>query len=689
MDATDYMDPHVMSALADMVNRRMPHMPPGLLELSILRGLDLDGSFLGDIQREVAYRYWPEYNGYRPARVNETNGSTQNSLYQPRRYDNGREIKLTPQPQCAEPVGPVLPQVEGRDKKTRAKAAKKRLKKQRRKEKEKKLLDKLNKEKQKPKMKAEENEGATETMSGDVATAAAVGNCSGGADGQSSSCDSDSSGCSDDSDEAAESQSDSERKLDLKEPKNTKPDRKKEEEEEEERRKKKAPVKQQQANPVKNKPAREPPGGAAKAPARKDVSSTISAAPISIKPTYEDNVKISTELSTVGNQYASAGHYAIAVQYFTDAIKYNPKEFRQVELLHKRPQMFSTVTHDSNKRLFGNRSFCFERLQQYEKALNDAQLSLNMAPGWVKGLYRKGRALAGLKECGFTREQSSSALIIHGTVGKAMEVLSKLNRPNHTGIVYKTPMLPPAMGEYPPRAPAPVSPGLPRVLPSALQPPPSSPNNKPLTHNTSNMVAKAVPGAGHVVKSYVLPSALQLRAQLSPSSPSSNPLKQSTSNMVAKASPDPVKSSKEHRNPPPVGKIHSVKFLSGRRCAFVNFTTPVHCNQAIMKFHGYALMGTKLALRGRPSTLKPTPQTPPPPGSRAGQLQRQTLLTASHVELLSAGERYSLPLGQTHTSYVACPGPGPAGDAPATAGAGTYTPSGRLAKRTVAASKMI
>lgn len=34
-----------------------------------------------------------------------------------------------------------------------------------------------------------------------------------------------------------------------------------------------------------------------------------------------------------------------------------------------------------------------------------------------------------LQEYGFTREQSSNALIIHGTVEKALEVLSALNRP--------------------------------------------------------------------------------------------------------------------------------------------------------------------------------------------------------------------------------------------------------------------
>ena len=33
-------------------------------------------------------------------------------------------------------------------------------------------------------------------------------------------------------------------------------------------------------------------------------------------------------ISALGNQHASAGRYDMAVQYFTAAIKYNPKEFK-------------------------------------------------------------------------------------------------------------------------------------------------------------------------------------------------------------------------------------------------------------------------------------------------------------------------------------------------------------------------
>lgn len=48
-------------------------------------------------------------------------------------------------------------------------------------------------------------------------------------------------------------------------------------------------------------------------------------------------------------------------------------------------------------RLFGNRSLCYERLEQYDNALRDADLALSMQPKWIKGLFRKGKALCGLK----------------------------------------------------------------------------------------------------------------------------------------------------------------------------------------------------------------------------------------------------------------------------------------------------
>ncbi|XP_061599066.1 tetratricopeptide repeat protein 31-like isoform X2 [Cololabis saira] len=153
-------------------------------------------------------------------------------------------------------------------------------------------------------------------------------------------------------------------------------------------------------------------------------------------PITEEFAKRSIDLANMGNRLAAAGQFETAVNCFTDAIKFNPREFK----------------------LFGNRSLCYERLQQYKSALRDADVALSMEPKWIKGLFRKGKALCGLKryyeasliykevltlesksaeaaqelkraqtlhlmEMGFTWAQSSEALKTHATLEEAVEAL--------------------------------------------------------------------------------------------------------------------------------------------------------------------------------------------------------------------------------------------------------------------------
>ncbi|XP_077401342.1 uncharacterized protein LOC144035487 isoform X2 [Vanacampus margaritifer] len=261
-----------------------------------------------------------------------------------------------------------------------------------------------------------------------------------------------------------------------------------------------------------------------------------------------NNVEISNDLATRGNKWARDGRYDLAVDCFTQAIQYNPTEFK----------------------LFGNRAFCLEKMQEYEKALADAELSLNMSPGWIKGLFRKGRALAGLKRyeeavqalrevlkldssCreaaqelmrtqilqlmsyGFTQEQSSNALIIHGTVPKAHEVLSKLN---------------PQIASQVPAAPE-----------SLVK---SQPLGK--VHSASN-VQRQEDRHLELFPVWVGNLTLAVTEQL-------------LFNMFSKA-----------------GSLHSVKLLVDRRCAFVNFTRQEYCDEAIRLFHNFELMGSWIAVR--------------------------------------------------------------------------------------------
>ncbi|XP_034093074.1 LOW QUALITY PROTEIN: tetratricopeptide repeat protein 31-like [Gymnodraco acuticeps] len=318
-------------------------------------------------------------------------------------------------------------------------------------------------------------------------------------------------------------------------------------------------------------------------------------------PTLEDNVKISTDLAVIGNKFASAGDFNMAVKYFTDAIKYNPTEFK----------------------LFGNRSFCFEKSQQFEKALADAELCLSMNPGWVKAHFRRGRALAGLKryaeaagafrevlsldgscaeaaqelmrvqitqlmEYGFTREQSSNALIIHGTVEKALEVLSALNRPPGTiqGVPLKPAQLVNINGVSPVLS-ANISPAaLPLLHPPAapflypVAPHPHSAlqllKNKPLVQNMSNIQSQQ-----KIVPNQAMKSGAE--QELFPVW---------VGNLVYPLS-EAILSNMFNN----VGPVHSVKLLINKRCAFVNYTKRDHCDEAIRRLHGSDLNGMKIAVR--------------------------------------------------------------------------------------------
>ncbi|XP_048406954.1 uncharacterized protein zgc:123010 isoform X2 [Stegostoma tigrinum] len=153
----------------------------------------------------------------------------------------------------------------------------------------------------------------------------------------------------------------------------------------------------------------------------------------------------SRQLAEQGIDLVKQGYYAEAVELFTEAVEFNPKDHRY----------------------FGNRSYCYDRLQKYNLALEDAETSIRLAADWPKGYFRKGRALVGIKryseaesafelvlqldkDCddavnelfkvrmfrlmsmGFTQQQSLMALQQHRTVEAALDSHLVLNfqRPN-------------------------------------------------------------------------------------------------------------------------------------------------------------------------------------------------------------------------------------------------------------------
>ncbi|XP_026158132.1 uncharacterized protein LOC113127671 isoform X1 [Mastacembelus armatus] len=110
-----------------------------------------------------------------------------------------------------------------------------------------------------------------------------------------------------------------------------------------------------------------------------------------VDPTEEMKRRGQT-LTVQGIEMFEQGQYSQAVDRFTEAIHCDPKDHR----------------------FYGNRSYCYWCLEQYSSALADAQKSIQLAPNWPKGYFRKGSALMGLKR--------------YSEAEKAMEQVLKLDQ---------------------------------------------------------------------------------------------------------------------------------------------------------------------------------------------------------------------------------------------------------------------
>ncbi|XP_067012119.2 RNA polymerase II-associated protein 3 isoform X2 [Anabrus simplex] len=103
---------------------------------------------------------------------------------------------------------------------------------------------------------------------------------------------------------------------------------------------------------------------------------TRPAAPRKQSDSDDQTVAESERLAVVGYNMASQERYEEAVEYFSKAIR----------LVH------------NDHRFLSNRSFCYCQLEQYAKALKDADKAITLAPTSPKGYYRRGEALKGLKQ---------------------------------------------------------------------------------------------------------------------------------------------------------------------------------------------------------------------------------------------------------------------------------------------------
>lgn len=151
-------------------------------------------------------------------------------------------------------------------------------------------------------------------------------------------------------------------------------------------------------------------------------------------PVVKQKIK---SLAVKGNEHAKQGDFVKAIEKFTEALRYDT----------------------SDKRLFSNRSYCYDKISCFQEALMDAEKAIALEPTWPKGYFRKGRALYGLKmykeaeesyekvleiddindpeleeelfktrsiqlqEMGFSKAQSELAIRNNGTVQAALEAI--------------------------------------------------------------------------------------------------------------------------------------------------------------------------------------------------------------------------------------------------------------------------
>ncbi|XP_008299112.1 myosin-11 [Stegastes partitus] len=298
-----------------------------------------------------------------------------------------------------------------------------------------------------------------------------------------------------------------------------------------------------------------------------------------VDPVVDEYAKRSIELANMGNRLAASGQFEMAVRFFTDAIKHNPKEFK----------------------LFGNRSLCYERLQQHENALRDADLALSMEPNWIKGLFRKGKALCGLKryyeasliykevlklestsaeaaqelkraqtlhlmEMGFTWAQSSEALKTHASLEEAVEALfagDGTQSPGGAG-ARRDNADPPVVQEH-------------------------YDEGEWIVQQTSR------PRTQHVRESEA--SDHSRAKSHSPTPPSRNPVKPNLFPVWVGFLAPAMTYVKLHELFSRAGTVYSIKMLLEHQCAFVNYTRKEDCERAIQCINGMVFDGSPLTVR--------------------------------------------------------------------------------------------
>ncbi|KAK2523409.1 hypothetical protein Q9966_012065 [Columba livia] len=293
-------------------------------------------------------------------------------------------------------------------------------------------------------------------------------------------------------------------------------------------------------------------------------------------PPDADAVQQSLVLAARGTEAAQQGRYAEAVTAFSEAVRLNPQEHR----------------------LFGNRSYCYEKLQRYEEALGDAMAALRLQPGWPKGLFRKGKALRGLQRYAEAASAFEELLRRDGANAEAVaqllacRALLPQNGPHGWSSPGGVPVSPPLLeaGE-----------------PSPLPPSGERASRSCQDKDTSGLGSYR--SQGRAVTPQPLPP-----QPLPPTHPARDCYPLWVGNVTARIGEKVLQGSFCR-----FGEIRSLRLLPERRCAFINYTHKEAAEAAYAAMQDAELEGSRLVLQLKhPSHATPAPRRHPEPCGKVG-----------------------------------------------------------------------
>ncbi|XP_076364346.1 uncharacterized protein LOC143253820 isoform X2 [Tachypleus tridentatus] len=260
----------------------------------------------------------------------------------------------------------------------------------------------------------------------------------------------------------------------------------------------------------------------------------------------------SRQLAIRGNEMASLGRYQEAIQLFTKAIKLDHRDYR----------------------FFGNRSYCYDRLGDYKKALSDAEEAISLSPQWPKGYFRKGRALSGLKKYIEAEEVFEKVLKLDKDCSDAVEELQKIRSVQIIEMGFTEAQADSAISRY-------------RTVQSALE---------ALLSQSSGCVNAATGGVDYENEDLVINACKPVTSQtadekMDPGNP--NGFTSLWVGNVQKEVTDKMLLSFFSK----YGTVSSIRILPERYCAFINYRDKQSAGKAMQFLQGKELCGQYLLIR--------------------------------------------------------------------------------------------